>query len=234
MGTQRFLLLAVLLLLAAVAFYWAGDAGDWLFAQIKSHQVQVAAFVEREPLLAGVAYAALFVAATSLSVPVATVLTIGAGAVFGFVEAFVLTLLAGATGATLAMLLARYGFRDLVEARWPAWAGRINRGIERDGAFYLLSLRMAPMPPFFVLNAVMGLTRMPARQFFLVTLVGVAPLDAVFVNAGHVLGKLDRPEDALDPQLVGALALIGIAPLALRAGLRRWRKRREQERKDTA
>ncbi len=233
MGTRRLLLLAVILLLAAVALYRAGDAGAWLFAQLKVHQVQVAAFAEREPWLAGAAYAALFVAATSLSVPVATVLTIGAGAVFGFAEALVLTVLAGATGATLGMLLARYGFRDLVEAHWPAWVERINRGIERDGAFYLLSLRLAPVPPFFVLNAVMGLTRMPARTFFLVTLVGVAPLDVVFVNAGHALGKLENPEDALDPQLVGALALIGIAPLALRTGLRRWRKWRERAQRDT-
>lgn len=230
MDTRRLLLLALGLLLLAIVVPLAGDAGQWLFDLLKTHQIQLAALAEARPLLAGVGYMLLFVAMTSLSVPVATVLTMGAGAVFGFTEALLLTVLAGAVGATGAMLLARYAFRDLVEARWPAWVARINRGIEADGAFYLLSLRLAPVPPFFVVNAAMGLTRMPARDFFLVSLLGITPLDAVFVNAGHLLGKVDRPEDAVNPQTIAALAMIGIAPLLMRHLLRHWRRWRARHR----
>lgn len=230
MHTRRLLLLAAVLLILAIAVTLAGDAGQWLFDLLKSHQVQLAAFADAHPLAAGAAYAVLFVVMTSLSVPVATVMTIGAGAVFGFTEALLLTVAAGAVGATFGMLVARYAFRDIVEAYWPEWVARINHGIEQDGAFYLLSLRLAPVPPFFVVNATMGLTRMPARDFFLVSLLGIAPLDAVFVNAGHLLGKLDRPEDAVSPQMISAFALIGIAPLAMRWALRRWRRRRERQR----
>lgn len=226
MNTRQLIILALSLALLVAATRLAGDAGRWLFDLLKSHQVQLSAFADARPVLAGAAYVLLFVASTSLSVPVATVLTITAGAVFGFVEALLLTLFAGSIGATLAMLLARYAFRDAVEARWPQWVARINRGIARDGAFYLLSLRLAPVPPFFVVNAAMGLTRMPAREFFLVTLLGIAPLDAVFVSAGNLLGQLDTPEEALSPRMIGALALIGMAPLLLRTGLRKWRKAR--------
>lgn len=226
MNARRLLLFAVALLLLAVAIRLAGDAGQWLFDLLKSHQVQLATLADTQPLLTRAGYVVLFVVMTSLSVPVATALTLGAGAVFGFTEALLLTLLAGGTGATLAMLLARYAFRARVEARWPNWVARINQGIERDGALYLLSLRLAPVPPFFVVNAALGLTRMPARTFFLVTLFGIAPFDAMFVNAGHLLGRLSKPEDALQPQLIAAFALIGIVPLLMRAALRRWRRLR--------
>ncbi|MFZ5698724.1 MAG: TVP38/TMEM64 family protein [Pseudomonadota bacterium] len=226
MNARRLLLFAIALLLLAGAIRLADGAGQWLFDLLKSHQAQLAIFADTQPLLARAGYVVLFVAMTSLSLPVATALTIAAGAVFGFTEALLLTLLAGGTGATLAMLLARYAFRARVEAGWPDWVARINQGIERDGAFYLLSLRLAPVPPFFVVNAALGLTRMPARTFFLVTLVGIAPFDAMFVNAGHLLGRLGKPEDALQPQLIAAFALIGIVPLLMRAALRRWRRLR--------
>jgi uncharacterized membrane protein YdjX (TVP38/TMEM64 family) len=226
MNTRQLLLLALALVALAVATALAGDAGRWLFELLKAHQQQLAGYAQANPLQAGALYVLLFVAATSLSVPVATALTIGAGAVFGFAEAMLLTVVAGTAGATLAMLLARHAFRHVVERRWPEWAARINHGVARDGAFYLLSLRLAPVPPFFVVNASMGLTRMPARTFALVTLVGVAPLDAVFINAGHMLGQMSAPEDALTLPMLAAFALVGAVPLMMRAGLRRWRKRR--------
>lgn len=228
MNTRQLLLLALVLVIAALAIAVAGDAGQWLFDLLKAHQTQLTVFAERDPWLAGLTYVALFVAATSLSMPVATALTVAAGGVFGFGEALLLTIVAGASGATLAMLLARYAFRRHVEQRWPEWVARINHGIARDGNFYLLSLRLAPVPPFFVVNAAMGLTRMPARDFLLVTALGIAPLDAVFVGAGHMLAQMRSPADAMSPPLLAAFALIGVTPLLLRTSLRRWRKRRRR------
>lgn len=225
MKTRHLLLLAALMLLLAMLIAVAGDPVQQLFLWLKSQQVMVAGLVDRYPLPASACYCLLFVTATALSLPVATVLTVFAGAIFGFTEALLLTLFAGATGATLAMLLSRHVFRDLVEARWPRQAAVIGRGVARDGGWYLLSLRLAPMPPFFVVNAAMGLTHIPVRTFFLVSLVGLAPLDAVFVNAGHQLGQLAAPEDALSGPMLTAIAAIGIAPLLLRVIRRRWPKR---------
>lgn len=225
MNPRQPFLLALALTLLAVISALAGDAGQWLFELLKGHQQQMQAFADASPATAALLYVTLFVLMTSLSVPVATVMTIAAGAIFGFAEALLLTVFAGTAGATLAMLLARHAFRHHVEARWPRWAERMDKGVARDGAFYLLSLRMAPVPPFFVVNAAMGLTRMPARTFFLVTLVGIAPLDAVFINAGHMLGKMRAPEDALTLPMLATFALAGLTPLLLRAALRVWRRR---------
>lgn len=224
MKTRHLLLLAAIMLLLAWLVAVAGDPVQQLFLWLKGHQVLIAGLADRHPLAAGAVYCLVFVTATALSLPVATVLTLFAGAIFGFTEALLLTLLAGATGATLAMLLSRHVFRAAVEARWPRQAAVIDRGVARDGGWYLLSLRLAPMPPFFVVNAAMGLTHIPVRTFFLVSLVGMAPLDAVFVNAGHQLGRLSAPEDALSGPMLMAIAAVGIAPLLLRMVRRRWRK----------
>lgn len=222
MKTAHLLLAALLLLLVALATALAGDAGQWLFDWLKAHQANGRAFADARPLPAHGLYLLLFIAVTALSLPLATVLTLFGGAIFGFWEALLLTIVGGAAGATLAMLASRYAFRGLVERRWPRQVAVLDRGVERDGGWYLLSLRLAPMPPFFVVNAAMGLTRMPARTFFLVSLAGLAPLDAVFVNAGHQLGRMGSPADALDPSLVLALALVGVVPLALRLLRRSW------------
>lgn len=224
MKTRHLLLLAAMMLLLALLVAVTGDPVQQLFLWLKGHQRVIAGLADEHPIAAGAAYGLAFVAATALSLPVATVLTVFAGAVFGFTEALLLTLFAGATGATLAMLLSRHVFRDLVEARWPRQTAVIDRGVARDGGWYLLSLRLAPMPPFFVVNAAMGLTHIPARTFFLVSLVGLAPLDAVFVNAGHQIGRLSTPEDALSGSMLMAIAAIGIAPLLLRMVRRRWTK----------
>jgi uncharacterized membrane protein YdjX (TVP38/TMEM64 family) len=233
MHPRQLLILTLALALLAFATAVAGDAGQWLFDFIKQHQRQLAAYADASPVSAALLYTGLFMLATSLSLPVATVLTIAAGAVFGFTEALLLTVFAGAAGATLAMLLSRHAFRAQVEARWPRWAARMDRGIARDGPFYLLSLRLSPVPPFFVVNAAMGLTRMPARTFFLVTLIGVAPLDAVFIQAGHMLGRMRSPDDALTLPMLATFALAGLTPLLLQALRRALRRRRREQQANT-
>lgn len=226
MRTRHFLYLAAGLLCMAALVALASEGSQAAFDFLKSHQALLADYTDRHPWQAAGIYVALFVLATGLSIPVATVFTLVAGAVFDFTEALLLTVLAGSIGATLAMLLSRHVFRDTVARRWPRQVAVLDRGIERDGGLYLLSLRLAPVPPFFVVNAVMGLTRMPARQFFLITLLGMAPLDAVFVNAGHALARIDAPEEAASPRVLLSLALVGLMPLLLRRVARRWRQPR--------
>ncbi|HEX6592767.1 MAG TPA: VTT domain-containing protein, partial [Moraxellaceae bacterium] len=100
--------------------------------------------------------------------------------------------------------------------RWPRWVAAINEGLERDGAFYLLALRLAPAPPFFVVNLLMGLTRVPAWRFFIISQIGMLPLDVVFVNAGRALATLKAPEDVLDAGTLAVFALAALLPLLLR------------------
>jgi len=162
-----------------------------------------------------------FVLATGLSVPVATGLSLLAGSLFGFTEALLLVSFASTIGATLAMLLARYVLRDVVEKHWPRLVARTNRGLTRDGLLYLLALRLAPAPPFFVVNLLMGLTRISARRFFIVSQLGMLPIDLVFVNAGRALAKVDSPSDVLSTDIMLALTLASLLPLVLRYFIRR-------------
>lgn len=210
------------LLLALIALVIAGSlgalwAGGWLdFATVKAHHDQLATLVGAWPLLSALLFFAGFVLATGLSIPIATGLSLLAGSLFGFIEALLLVSLASTTGATLAMLLARYVLRDAVEKRWPRLVARTNRGLERDGLLYLLALRLAPAPPYFIVNLLMGMTRMPAGRFFIVSQLGMLPIDLVFVNAGRALASLDSPADALSADIVLALTMASLLPLLMR------------------
>jgi len=154
-------------------------------------------------------------------VPVATALSLLGGSLFGFWEALLLVSFASSAGATGAMLLSRYVLRTPVERRWPQWVSVINKGLERSGIFYLLALRLAPAPPFFVVNLLMGLTRVPAWHFFIISQIGMLPLDVVFVNAGRTLATLNSPEDILDFGTLAALTVASVLPLLLHGVMRK-------------
>lgn len=214
---MRWRLAIFAILLLAFAGFILLHFGGWLdFARLKAHHGELQAWVLARPLQAYAEFFLVFVLSTALSIPVATVLTLLAGSLFGFWQALLLVSLASSSGATLAMLLSRYFLRAPVEHRWPQWLGPINRGLERDGILYLLALRLAPTPPFFVVNLLMGLTRVPAWRFFIVSQIGMLPLDVVFVNAGRALAALDSPEDILDASTLLILTLAALLPLLLR------------------
>lgn len=219
--SHRSLLLTLILLLTlgGLGGLWASGLLD--FATMKAHHDQLAALADAWPVTAGLTFFIGFIVATGLSIPIATGLSLLAGSLFGFAEALLLVSFASSTGATLAMLLSRYVLRDMVEQRWPRLVAATNQGLQRDGAFYLLALRLAPAPPYFVVNLLMGLTRMPVGRFFMVSQLGMLPIDLVFVNAGRALATLNSPADVLDVDIIIALALAGLFPLLLRKIMRR-------------
>lgn len=212
------LLLIVLLTSGVVLLLWIN--GLLNFADAKAHYTQLAELVAASPQTSIILFSVVFVIATGLSIPVATVLSLLAGSLFGFVEAMVLVSFASCTGATLAMLLSRYVLRDWVEQRWPRLVASTNRQMTRDDVFYLLSLRLAPAPPYFLVNLLMGLTRISAYRFWVISLVGMLPLNLVFVNAGRALATLDSPSDALNDDILFALMMASLLPLLLRYLLR--------------
>jgi uncharacterized membrane protein YdjX (TVP38/TMEM64 family) len=212
--------LIVALLLIASVLLWQNH---WLdFSALQAHRAEVAAWVVTYPITAAVLFFAIFVAAVSLSLPVATVLALLAGSLFGFAEALLLVAFASSVGAMFAMLLSRYVFRDLVERHWPHGVAMANRGLARDGSFYLLFLRISPALPYFVVNLLMGLTRLPVRTFFVMTLIGTLPEMALFVNAGGALATLQSPADVLTGKIILSLVLLSLLPLLIRYLLRRY------------
>jgi pyruvate/2-oxoglutarate dehydrogenase complex dihydrolipoamide dehydrogenase (E3) component/uncharacterized membrane protein YdjX (TVP38/TMEM64 family) len=210
-------LLVVAVLAALIVAFFAFDLGRYLSLDaLKSQRDAMLAWRDAQPLAVGGAFFALYVAVTALSLPGAAVMTLAAGAVFGFGWGLLLVSFASSIGATLAMLVARFIAGDAIQRRYGERLRAINAGIERDGAFYLFTLRLVPLFPFFVINLLMGLTRIRVWTFYWVSQLGMLAGTAVYVNAGTQLAQLDSVSGILSPGLVGAFVLLGVFPLLAR------------------
>ncbi len=170
------------------------------------------------------AFFLIYVAVVALNLPGATVMGLAGGAIFGFTTGTVLISFASTIGATFACAVSRYLFKDIVERKFAQMYEKVNRGIKEEGAFYLFTMRLIPAIPFFVINLVMGLTRMPLKTFYWVSQVGMLPGTMVYVNAGKELGEVDTLSGILSPGLIGAFVLLGIFPLAVKKIVKRVRK----------
>jgi uncharacterized membrane protein YdjX (TVP38/TMEM64 family) len=206
-----------------VVFYALGLFRYFDWDYLRSHLDDLQAYVGDHLALAIFLYLLAYVAATALSIPIATGLTLLGGALFGRWLATLLVAFASSIGATLAMLASRYLFRDSVQRRFANRLEAINRGLERDGAYYLFGLRLTPVIPFFLINLGIGLTRMRAWTFFAISFVGMLPGIFLYANAGTALAQIESPKDVVSPGVLVSLALLGIAPLIFRLMLRRIR-----------
>ncbi|MBC9071255.1 FAD-dependent oxidoreductase [Thauera sp. CAU 1555] len=225
MHSKRLLILAVLL--AAIALFFALDLGQYLTLEaFKTRQAEIEAWRAANPWLAAGVFFAVYVAVTALSLPGAAVMTLAVGAVFGLLWGTLLVSFASTIGATLAFLVSRFLLRDWVQARFGERLRAVNAGVERDGAFYLFTLRLVPLFPFFVINLVMGLTPMRARTFYWVSQLGMLAGTVVYVNAGTQLAQIDSPAGILSPGLLGAFVLLGVFPLLARKAVDWVRARR--------
>jgi pyruvate/2-oxoglutarate dehydrogenase complex dihydrolipoamide dehydrogenase (E3) component/uncharacterized membrane protein YdjX (TVP38/TMEM64 family) len=210
-------ILLLILLAAAIAAFFAFDLGQYLSLDyVKQRQADFAARYAARPVLVIAVFLLVYIVSVALSVPGATVLTLAAGAIFGLVAGTVIVSFAASIGATLAFLAARYVLRDSVQARFGARLAEIDKGVERDGAFYLFTLRLVPLVPFFLINLLMGLTRMKARTFYGVSQLGMLAGTIVYVNAGTQLARIDSLRGILSPGLIGSFVLLGVFPLIAR------------------
>ncbi|HUN12908.1 MAG TPA: FAD-dependent oxidoreductase, partial [Rhabdaerophilum sp.] len=177
------------------------------------------------PLLSAAIYVALYVAATALSLPGALVLTLIGGSLFGLGWGTLLTSFASTIGATLAMLSSRYLFRDFIEARFAAAIHKIDAGLDRDGPRYLFTLRLLPVFPFFLVNLVMGVTRMKVWTFFWVSQLAMLPATLLYTNAGVELMGVDAARDLLSPGVILAFAALAVLPFASKVLIGWWNDR---------
>lgn len=186
---------------------------------LKMHQQTLIDRVEQAPLQSALIYFAVYVLLSALSIPGAALLTLLGGALFSLWEATLLVSFAstlGATLATLAMLVSRYLLRDWVQRRFAAQMSTIDAGMDRDGARYLFALRLMPLFPFFLVNLLMGLTRLRVRHYWWVSQLAMLPATVIYLNAGRELGKLTALRDILSPGLLFAFTLLGLLPLVTR------------------
>ena len=229
-GNKRGLWLAVIgVAVLAVLAYRYFELGQLLtLDNLKASRDALVAQVQQRPLFTAAAFFAVYVAATALSVPGATVLTLAAGAMFGLGWGLLLVSFASSLGALLAFLAARYLLQGSVQARFGKLLAPINEGMARDGAFYLLTLRLVPLFPFFVVNLLVALTPITAARFYLVSQVGMLAGTAVFVNAGTQLAAIRQASDVLSPGLLLSFVLLGLFPLVAKAVVSALQRRKVQ------
>jgi pyruvate/2-oxoglutarate dehydrogenase complex dihydrolipoamide dehydrogenase (E3) component/uncharacterized membrane protein YdjX (TVP38/TMEM64 family) len=211
---QKKKLILIALLVALVVAFFAFDLGRFLSLEyIKSRQAEFTALASEQPFAVGGAFFAIYIAVCALSLPGAAIMTLAAGAIFGLGQGTLIVSFASAIGATLAMLVSRYVLRESVQSKFGTRLAEIDKGIEREGAFYLFTLRLVPIFPFFLINLLMGLTKMKAWTFYWVSQIGMLAGTLVYVNAGTQLAKIDSLKGILSPGLIGSFVLLGVFPL---------------------
>jgi uncharacterized membrane protein YdjX (TVP38/TMEM64 family) len=215
---KRLLVLAVLVAMAGTLFVAFGD--ELSFGKLAQRETALRQYQETHPVLVlGIAFL-FYVLVTGLSLPGATVLSLSYAWFFGFWPAMILVSFASTAGATVAFIMSRHLFRDVINHRFGKQLELFNKALDEEGAFYLFSLRLIPIVPFFVINAVMGLTRLKVGTFWWVSQIGMLPGTVAYVYAGSTVPNLqtlaDKGARAVPPQLYLAFVILGLLPIALK------------------
>ncbi|QJQ32928.1 FAD-dependent oxidoreductase [Sphingomonas lacunae] len=201
------------LLITAIAAWHLLDLGHYLtLEQLKAQQAALERFYQANPLLLLALFFAVYVLVTALSLPGAAIMTLAAGAIFGLPTGLLLVSFASSIGATLAFLASRYLFHDAVQNRFGTRLRAVNEGVARDGAFYLFSLRLVPVFPFFAVNLLMGLTPIRTWTYYWVSQVGMVLGTIVYVNAGTQLARIESLSDIASPALLASFTALGALP----------------------
>ncbi|MEO0439108.1 MAG: FAD-dependent oxidoreductase, partial [Pseudomonadota bacterium] len=229
MAANTTLRIGILGLVAAgiVSFFYFDLQSLLSFEEIRARSDELQELQQANPLMSALAFFAAYVAITGLSLPGAAVLTLVAGAIFGFSLGLLLVSFASSLGATLAFLVSRTLLRDWVQKRFGHQLKSLNDGFAKDGAFYLFSLRLVPVFPFFVINLISGLLPIGVARFYWVSQLGMLAGTAVYVNAGTQLGQLESPAGILSPALLGSFVLLAVFPFVARGLMRRLQSRRK-------
>ena len=207
-----------LVLIGAIAAYFAFDLGQYLSLEnFKASQAEIVAAKDANPALYIAGFFLLYVAVTGLSIPGAAIMSLVAGALFGVVAGTLIVSFASTMGATLAFLSSRYVLRDWVQGKFGERLRAVDDGLEKDGAFYLFTLRLIPVFPFFVINLLMGLTRIKTGTFFWVSQIGMLPATIVFVNAGTQISRIESTAGLLSPTLIASFVALALFPWAAKA-----------------
>jgi len=219
----------LVIVVSLIAAFKVFDLGQYLtLSFLKESLDKFDDLYEKHTVLVIAGYFIIYVLTTSLSLPGASPLGVVGGALFGFWVATLVVSFASTIGATLACFMSRFLLRDWVQSKFSDKIAKVNEGIEKEGAFYLFTLRLIPLFPFWMINLVMGLTKMPLLKFYWVSQIGMLPGTMVFVNAGKELAKIESVKGIFSPSLIISFALIGIFPIAVKKLVSFYRKRKEK------
>ncbi|BER94970.1 TVP38/TMEM64 family protein [Vibrio cholerae] len=209
--------LIIAIVLIAIAALLVTQFSQYLTLDVaKAKQAELANYIDAHLLQAALIYFVVYVLLTAFSIPGATVVTLLGAALFGFWLSLLLASFASTIGATLAFLSSRFLLRDWVQTKFADKLQTINQGIERDGAFYLLSLRLIPIFPFFLINLVMGLTPISTWRYYWVSQLGMLPGTAVYLNAGTQLAEISSLGEIVSLPVLASFVLLGVFPIMVK------------------
>ncbi len=207
-------IIIVICVISILGLSYIFDLGHYFsFSYLKSEQENLLSMVNAKPIVSILAFFILYVFVTAVSLPGAAVLTLAAGMLFGFLKGVILVSFASTIGATLAFLTSRYLFRDYIQKKYNEKLSAFYKGVEKEGAFYLFSLRLIPLFPFFVINLLMGLTSLRTGVFFLVSQIGMLPGTLAYVNAGTQISQIQSMKEILSLPIIISFAVLGLVPL---------------------
>lgn len=210
--SMRYIVAAFIFLL--IVAYFSSGVGSYLtLTSLKQNRDMLAAQFSNSPISVSLIFGLAYVVVTALSIPGATVLTLASGAIFGLFYGTIIASVSSTLGASLAFLGARYLFRESAERKFRERMNSINQGLQKEGSFYLFTLRLIPVFPFFLVNLVMGLTNYSVWRFFFVSQVGMLAGTLVYVNAGTEISKIESLKGILSPGLLLSFSLLGVMPL---------------------
>ncbi len=220
-------IVVVLIIVGLVAVFKIFNLGDYLsLSYIKESQHNFQELYAENNMAVIAVYMLIYILVTALSLPGAAIMTLAGGAVFGFVTGLIAVSFASTIGATLACIVSRFILRDWVQGKIGDKLKTVNEGVEKEGAFYLFTLRLIPAFPFWLINLGMGLTKMPLKTFYWVSQVGMLAGTAVFVNAGKELGEIDSLSGILSPGLIISFVLLGIFPIAAKRSIAFYKQKK--------
>ena len=218
-------ILVLTIFLAGALLVYIFDLHEYLNLEyIKRNQEAFQEYYRLNSLKSILLYFFIYVVVTTLSLPLATVLTLLGAALFGFTVTLILTSLASTIGATLAFLSSRYLFRDFIQKKFSENLKTINEGMAREGGFYLVTLRLLPIFPFFMINLLMGLTHMGTVRYFFFSMLAMLPGTAVYVNAGTQLSQINAVSDIMSLKVLGSFALLGLFPLVVKKLIEKFKR----------
>jgi uncharacterized membrane protein YdjX (TVP38/TMEM64 family) len=221
------ILLIVIGLIAAFRFFHLDSYLSLSYLKESRDKFEIMYAENRAAVIA--AYVIIYLLVTTLSLPGAVVLGLAAGSLFGLLTGTVVVSFASSVGATLACAVSRFILRDWVQKKFGDRLKTVNEGIEKEGAFYLFTLRLIPVFPFWLINMIMGLTKMPLKTYYWVSQIGMLPGTVVFVNAGKEIAKIDSLSGILSPGLIFSFVLLGLFPITTKKILAFYNQRRKNK-----
>lgn len=216
---RKVILLLILLAITLCGYYLSVSTGVFTEEQLRAHLSELVMFRNTHPVYVSLLFCATFVVIACLGIPVAAMLLIVGGAIFGYLWGFALGVFSASAGAMLAFWLSRYLFSDFVRHRFAQQLDTIWHGVQRDAGLYLFSIRVVQIFPFFLVNLVMGVSPMPAWTYFRASVLGLIPVCAILVNVGSQLAKVENLRDVYTPEILISLALLALFPWVARVAI---------------